>query len=169
MIFLPFLIGTCCGLKLSKENANSFLRARRANEGYEEYYQSGSLERECFEETCDSNEFHEAFDDFTESERLLKKFIICENQAAQVTNFTESIALKRNCFQREENATCVDERFYNKTKQLEFELNQVKERLKLYDPLTDPCEGLSQCTTLIKNSPQTPRKGSFIKTIRIPL
>ena len=50
-----------------------------------------------------------------------------------MTNFNESIALKRDCFQNEENATCVDERFFNKTREIELELNEFKERLKLFD------------------------------------
>ena len=48
--------------EVKRENANSFLRRRRANDGYEEYWSSGSFERECVEEVCDSNEFHEVYD-----------------------------------------------------------------------------------------------------------
>ena len=57
--------------EVRRETANGFLRRRRANDGYEEYWNHGSFERECVEEICDSNEFHEVYDNFDAAEPRL--------------------------------------------------------------------------------------------------
>ena len=59
------------GENIEKEKASSFLRVRRANSRFEEFGKRGNLERECIEETCSSDEFHEVYDDHSVSDALL--------------------------------------------------------------------------------------------------
>ena len=45
----------------------------------------GSLERECIEEDCDEQEFHEVYDNLAVSNQLLVKYHKCK-QVAQLRN-----------------------------------------------------------------------------------
>merc|ERR1712168_292433 len=52
---------------------------RRANEGWFSETVSGDLERECIEESCDDQEFHEVYDDLSISEPKYIKYLDCLN------------------------------------------------------------------------------------------
>ena len=72
---LKFLLLYCVlGEHIEKYEANTFLRVRRANSRFEEFGKRGDLERECIEETCSSDEFHEVYDDHSVSDALLVNF-----------------------------------------------------------------------------------------------
>jgi len=73
---IQFLLayGGLCEI-IKKDEANSFLRVRRANSRFEEFRYNGNLERECIEESCNSDEFHEVYDDHSVSEPLLVPFL----------------------------------------------------------------------------------------------
>ena len=47
----------------------------------------GSLERECIEEDCDEQEFHEVYDNLAVSNPLLLKYDKCK-QVAQLKNYS---------------------------------------------------------------------------------
>ena len=76
---------------LSKEKANTFLRKRRENEGRRfEMFERGNLERECFEESCNSLEFHEVYDDVKVSEPLYV--------SKSIENLSKIIIFRQNMF-----------------------------------------------------------------------
>merc|ERR1712227_728464 len=88
-LFLGF-VAFAAAAKLSKENASGFLRIRRANEGWFSETVSGDLERECIEESCDDQEFHEVYDDLSISEPKYIKYLDCLNYINKSQRQTEA-------------------------------------------------------------------------------
>merc|ERR1712113_27934 len=70
---------TVFGRGLSREEASQFLSrsARASNWGGFEESKSGNLERECIEENCTPEEFHEVYDDRALSNSMLEDYINC--------------------------------------------------------------------------------------------
>jgi len=83
-------VALAAGANLSRENAASMLRVRRANEGWFSETVSGDLERECIEESCDDQEFHEVYDDMTISEPKYIKYLDCLNYINKSQRSTEA-------------------------------------------------------------------------------
>lgn len=83
-------VALAAGANLSRENAASMLRVRRANEGWFSETVSGDLERECIEESCDDQEFHEVYDDRTISEPKYSKYLDCLNYINKSQRSTEA-------------------------------------------------------------------------------
>jgi len=67
-LFFILSVGAFASKSVSREVANSFLsRTRRENGNIFEEMASGNLERECVEEICSIEEFHEVYDNLARS------------------------------------------------------------------------------------------------------
>ncbi|CAG5078205.1 Oidioi.mRNA.OKI2018_I69.PAR.g8928.t1.cds [Oikopleura dioica] len=133
MIRVFLLINCLFGAKIEKDEANAFLRVRRANTGYEEYMNSGNLERECIEETCDSYEFHEVYDDHSISDPLLNKYILCKESEKLYNdgNATSTPDFVRTCFENEDSPTiCNKTDIQRQLAEKNTEINELKDELK---------------------------------------
>lgn len=107
---LLFVVASAAlGINIGRENAAGLLhsrtsRARRANEGWFSETTSGNLERECIEESCDDQEFHEVYDDYDISEPKYLKYLDCLNYINKSVRFQESgKQLLRACVDRANN------------------------------------------------------------------
>jgi len=92
-------------LTLDRRTASAILdRNRRANErlGASEL-REGNFERECVEEVCSAEEFHEVYDDIFASTKKLSKFKTClKANPHSDTRTNSSKDYLRECFYRED-------------------------------------------------------------------
>ena len=89
---------------LDKDSASTFLiRKPRENDfgGLDEVV-GDNFERECIEESCENEEFHEVYDDWFSSTKKLKKFKLCisSNNGLDLRS-AEGKRYLRQCFFRE--------------------------------------------------------------------
>ncbi|CAG5081781.1 Oidioi.mRNA.OKI2018_I69.PAR.g9960.t1.cds [Oikopleura dioica] len=131
MKFLFLFLSASYEGKISKENANVFLRTKRANtEGEYEIFTSGNFERECIEEACDSYEFHEVYDDHVASEILLKKYVLCKESILRKNDTDDLVDARRSCMNRTEPIEVCSIDLQKKLDDKDSQVESLKAKLK---------------------------------------